>query len=190
MSEPEEQQTSAKDRVFGFDEDLSSIAVPAVLPVLPLRGVVVFPSAIVPLLISRGTSLKVVEEALAGDRMLALVDPEEGRRTSLRMPDGLVRRAAPRAHPQDAQVPGPERPHPRPGPAPHRSRPVRRSASPSCAAHVRDLSDVREPSADLEAVAGAHGHTSSPSSSSMIPYLPDELQVVVMNIKDPARSPT
>ena len=40
---------------------------------LPLRGVVVFPSAIVPLLISRGPSLKVVEQALAGDRMLALV---------------------------------------------------------------------------------------------------------------------
>ena len=31
-----------------------------------------FPSAIVPLLISRGSSLKVVEQALAGDRMLAL----------------------------------------------------------------------------------------------------------------------
>ncbi|MFN8644028.1 MAG: hypothetical protein U0802_21115 [Candidatus Binatia bacterium] len=47
---------------------------PEQLPVLPLLAVVVFPSAIVPLLISRGTSLKaMVEQALSGDRMLALV---------------------------------------------------------------------------------------------------------------------
>ena len=49
MSEKEEQQSSAKDRVFGFEEDLSDISVPEVLSVLPLRGVVVFPSAIVPI---------------------------------------------------------------------------------------------------------------------------------------------
>src|SRR5258706_13950322 len=80
MSENDEQPATAKDRVFGFDEDLNDIAVPEELPVLPLRGVVVFPSAIIPLLISRGPSLKVVEEALAGDRMLAMVAqkrPEE-----------------------------------------------------------------------------------------------------------------
>ena len=59
----------AAQRFFGFDEDISGVAVPAELPVLPLRGVVIFPSAIVPLLISRGSSLKVVEQALAGDRM-------------------------------------------------------------------------------------------------------------------------
>src|ERR1700741_4372539 len=88
---PEEQQASATDRVFGFDEDLSGIAVPEELPVLPLRGVVVFPSAIVPLLISRGPSLKVVEHALAGDRMLAMgaqKHPEEEEPG----PDGLYLR--------------------------------------------------------------------------------------------------
>src|SRR5207244_3005540 len=44
------------------------------------RGVVIFPSAIVPLLISRGPSLRLVEEALGGDRMLGLFsqkNPEE-----------------------------------------------------------------------------------------------------------------
>jgi len=35
--------------------------------------VVIFPSAIAPLLISRGTSLRLVEDALVGDRMLGLV---------------------------------------------------------------------------------------------------------------------
>ena len=41
----------AAQRFFGFDEDISGVAVPAELSVLPLRGVVIFPSAIVPLLI-------------------------------------------------------------------------------------------------------------------------------------------
>ena len=67
-------------RFFGFDEDISGVAVPAELSVLPLRGVAIFPSAIVPLLISRGASLKLVEDALAGDRMLSLMaqkNPED-----------------------------------------------------------------------------------------------------------------
>src|SRR5690348_5493910 len=67
-------------RFYGFDEDISGVAIPAYLPILPLRGVVIFPSAIVPLLISRGASLKLVEDCLAGDRMLGLAaqkNPEE-----------------------------------------------------------------------------------------------------------------
>lgn len=57
----------------GLEEDTSNVVVPGTLPVLPLRGVVVFPSAIVPLPISRPASLQLVEQCLAGDRMLALV---------------------------------------------------------------------------------------------------------------------
>src|SRR5437588_7810152 len=70
----------AGQRFFGFDEDISGVAVPSELPILPLRGVVIFPSAIVPLLISRGASLKLVESCLQGDRMLGLMaqkNPEE-----------------------------------------------------------------------------------------------------------------
>src|SRR5262249_34863615 len=65
---------------YGFDEDTAEVAVPAELPILPLRGVVIFPSAIVPLLISRGPSLKLVEDALEGDRHLGLMsqkNPED-----------------------------------------------------------------------------------------------------------------
>src|SRR5690349_23188541 len=72
--------SEAGQRFFGFDEDISGVAVPVELPILPLRGVVIFPSAIVPLLISRGASLKLVEDCLGGDRMLGLAaqkNPEE-----------------------------------------------------------------------------------------------------------------
>src|SRR5262247_3752753 len=81
----------AGQRFYGFDEDISGVSVPANLPILPLRGVVIFPSAIVPLLISRGTSLKLVEDCLAGDRMLGLAaqkNPEE----EAPAPEGLYTR--------------------------------------------------------------------------------------------------
>src|SRR5215471_4180159 len=59
-------------RFYGFDEDTSAVAVPSELAILPLRGVVIFPSAIVPLLISRGSSLKLVEDCRKGDNLLGL----------------------------------------------------------------------------------------------------------------------
>src|SRR5215831_9614227 len=67
-------------RYLGFDDDVTQVAVPSDLAILPLRGVVIFPAAIVPLLISRGASLKLVEDCLAGDRTLGLVsqkNPED-----------------------------------------------------------------------------------------------------------------
>ena len=79
-TEEQEREEAKKQRFIGFEEDLSGIQVPDELPILPLRGVVIFPSAIVPLLISRGSSLKVVEQALAGDRMLGVMaqkNPED-----------------------------------------------------------------------------------------------------------------
>ena len=184
MSEHEEQPTSAKDRVFGFEEDLSSINVPDELPVLPLRGVVVFPSAIVPLLISRGTSLKVVEQALSGDRMLALVAQKRPEDEAPTPEDLYVRGTAGRIlkmlkYPDQSVrilVQG-----------------LRRidllqmvATDPYYTARVRELSDLIEPSAELEAVQ-AHMVNLFAKLVSMIPYLPDELQVVAMNIKDPGK---
>src|SRR6185295_11740832 len=68
-------------RFFGFDDDINDVAVPGELPILPLRGVVIFPSAIVPLLISRGASLRLVEACVDGDGLilglLAQKNPEE-----------------------------------------------------------------------------------------------------------------
>ena len=74
---------SQKERLFGFEEDLSGIAVPAELPLLPLRGVVIFPSAIVPLLISRGPSLKVVEWSDASGPQFHRVTDGIGRQIGL-----------------------------------------------------------------------------------------------------------
>jgi ATP-dependent Lon protease len=177
-------ESEASQRFFGFDEDTSSVTVPGELPILPLRGVVIFPSAIVPLLISRGSSLKLVEDSLAGDRTLGLMsqknpedeNPEpEGLYTRgtagrilkmLKYPDGSVR----------ILVQGIKRIE------------LMRYTQhePYFKATVRHLEDVHEPSRDLEAIQ-AHMVNQFAKFVSMIPYLPDELQVVVMNIKDPGK---
>jgi len=182
--EEEEREEAKKQRFLGFEEDLSDITVPEELPILPLRGVVIFPSAIVPLLISRPSSLKVVEQVLAGDRMLGVVaqkNPEDeepktedlySRGTAgrvlkmLKYPDGSVRilvQGLRRIEIVEYVQQGPF----------HRAR-------------VRHLADVYEPSKDLEALQ-AHMVNQFAKFVSMIPYLPDELQVVVMNIKDPGK---
>jgi len=185
MSAEEKDSGETKEQRFvAFEEDLSDISVPTELVMLPLRGVVIFPSAIVPLLISRASSLKVVEHALAGDRMLGLVaqkNPEEeepdvstlySRGTAgrilkmLKYPDNSVR----------ILVQG-----------------LRRietieylQRQPFLRARVRHLTDTHEDSKDLEAVQ-AHTVNQFAKFVSMTPYLPDELQVVVMNIKDPGK---
>jgi len=184
MSDQEEQHINPKDRIFSFDEDLSSIAVPEELAVLPLRGAVVFPSAIVPLLISRGPSLKVVEQALAGDRMLALatqktpddespgIDGLYHRGTAgrilkmLKYPDQSVRILVQGLRRIDLES--------------------FTQTEPYFRARVRELQDVRDDAADLEAMQ-THMVAQFGKFVAMIPYLPDELQVVAMNIKDPAK---
>ncbi len=49
------------------------IKIPDVLPVLPLRDIVIFPFMIVPLFVSRERSIKAVDQALAENRMIMLV---------------------------------------------------------------------------------------------------------------------
>jgi len=184
MTTSEKEPESKEQRFVAFEEDLGNIDVPTNLAILPLRGVVIFPSAIMPLLISRGSSLKVVEEALAGDRMLGVVaqkNPEDeepdvaalySRGTAgrilkmLKYPDNSVR----------ILVQG-----------------LRRieiaefvQRTPFLRAEVRLISDVYEPNKDIEAMQ-VHMVNQFAKFVSMIPYLPDELQVVAMNIKHPGR---
>ncbi len=83
--------------------------IPEVLPVLPLRDIVIYPFMIVPLFVSRDKSIKAVEEALKDNRMIMLVsqrdmnveDPEQKDlfeigtaaliMRMLKLPDGRVR---------------------------------------------------------------------------------------------------
>mgnify|MGYP005840809695 CR=1 FL=1 len=47
--------------------------VPAELPILPLRGVVVYPQTVIPLTVGQPRSIKLVDEVVNGDRLVGLV---------------------------------------------------------------------------------------------------------------------
>src|SRR5512133_1640556 len=61
MTEPQEFEVDATQEI------------PGNLPVLPLRDTVVFPDTMIPLTIGQERSIKLIDDVLAGDRLLALV---------------------------------------------------------------------------------------------------------------------
>ena len=170
--------------VVGFEEDLSDVELPQELSILPLRGVVIFPSAIVPLLISRASSLKLVEDCRKSNNLLGLAaqkNPEDeapdpqalfsrgsaGRILKmLKYPDDSVRILVQGLKRIDIREYGQIEPYYR--------------------AQVTPLENETEASRDLDA-RQAHLVSQFAKFVSMVPYLPDELQGVVMNIKDPAK---
>lgn len=56
-----------------FDELNERTAIPSKLPLLPVRDIVIFPYMIIPLFVGREMSIKAIEEALAGNKMIILV---------------------------------------------------------------------------------------------------------------------
>src|SRR6185437_4686600 len=49
------------------------LELPAVLPILPLKDTVVFPQSMAPLAIGQERSVRVIDDVVAGDRMVALI---------------------------------------------------------------------------------------------------------------------
>ena len=59
------------------DEDQQQIIIPATLPLLAVRDVVVFPNMVLPLFVGRETSVLAIEAALAQDRLLFLATQKD-----------------------------------------------------------------------------------------------------------------
>ncbi len=63
-----------------FDPEELEGQIPSVLPILPLRGVVVYPQTAVPLTIGQARSIRLVDDVVAGDERLiglvASIDPD------------------------------------------------------------------------------------------------------------------
>jgi ATP-dependent Lon protease len=59
------------------DKSEKEVRVPDTLPVLPVRDIVVFPYMIIPLFVGREISVKAIDHALAGDRMILLLTQKD-----------------------------------------------------------------------------------------------------------------
>jgi ATP-dependent Lon protease len=172
------------EKGFDIEEDLSKIEIPDVLPVLPLRGIVIFPNQIHPFLVSRASSLKLIEDVGQTQKIIALAaqkNPEEESPRAdglfqygtavqilkmLRYPDQSVRvlvQGIARIELTDYI-----------------------QAEPYFIARATRVVDKSAPDKEIEAL---HAHLVSQFSKfvSLVPYLPDELQVQAMKVREPGR---
>ncbi|MHC4860077.1 MAG: endopeptidase La, partial [Planctomycetota bacterium] len=69
-------------------EDVEQVEIPGELPVLPLRGALLYPYMVLPLHVGRGSSLKLVDETAVGPRLLAVVAQRDDQEEDP-APDGL-----------------------------------------------------------------------------------------------------
>ncbi|HVS28728.1 MAG TPA: LON peptidase substrate-binding domain-containing protein, partial [Solirubrobacteraceae bacterium] len=158
-------------------------SLPDRLPVLPLRDSVPFPDTLTPLAVGQERSVQLVNDALGGNRMLVMVasrDPEVEQPTPEQLYDvGVVGVIARMIKAPDGTlrilVQGGQR--------------VRISewvrAEPYLVAQIVEEPDVVRESPELTALARNVQQTFS-SIIEQVPYLPEELQVAVANLDDPA----
>jgi len=180
--EREDEFSEEKARWFAFDEAVEEVPVGSELPLLPLRGVVVFPAAIVPLLISRSASLALVERALVGDRVIGLVAQRSPEQEAPRPDDLYVRGCAGRILKMLKYPDGNIR---------ILVQGLRRieieevvATDPFLVARVQQLEDENGEGLEVMALKTQVVQNFS-RFVEMTPHLPNELQVVVINIKSP-----
>jgi ATP-dependent Lon protease len=165
------------------EERLDEIEIPPELPVLPLKETVVFPQSMTPLAIGQERSVKLIEDAVDGERVLALVTVENSEADQpgwddlyeigtaavvhkmIRVPDGTLR----------ILVQGIKR-----------VRLDRRlKEEPYLVGEFSEVPDVNEESPEVEALT-RNVQTLFGRVISSVPYLPDELELAAANVDDPA----
>ncbi len=164
-------------------EGAGDIALPPTLPVLPLRETVVFPDSMAPLAVGQERSIKLVDEAVAGNRLIAVVAskrsdvevPSPGDlyevgtaaviHRMLRIPDGTLR----------LLVQG-----------------IRRvriagvvSEEPYLVADIEEVPDILPETKEVEALS-KNVQSLFSRIVDLAPYLPEELELAVANIDSPS----
>jgi ATP-dependent Lon protease len=171
------------DTLFEEQIEQGEIEIPSTLPVLPLKETVVFPQSVSPLAIGQERSVKLVDDVVAGERMLALVtvknpdaDPpgwddlhETGTAAvvhkMIRVPDGSLR----------ILVQGVGRIHLE----------RRVEDEPYLVGDFSEVPDVIEETPELEALVRSVQNEFG-RLISLVPYLPSELELAAANVDDPS----
>jgi ATP-dependent Lon protease len=159
------------------------IEVPALLPLLPLKETVVFPDSMTPLAIGQERSIKLIDDVVSGEQMLALVtvrndDVEEPGFDDLyevgtaaivhkmiRVPDGTLR----------VLVQGLRRVR----------LTERAGEEPYLVGTFTDVPDTAEESREVEALV-RNVQSLFGRIIGLVPYLPEELQLAATNVDDPS----
>ncbi|HEX3805770.1 MAG TPA: endopeptidase La [Gaiellaceae bacterium] len=165
------------------EPEQAQLELPAALPVLPLKETVVFPQSMTPLAIGQERSVRLIDDVVAGDRLLALVTSRDDSIESpgwddiyevgtvalvhkmIKVPDGSLR----------ILVQGLERV----------KLDNRIDTDPYLLGEFSALPDVIEETPELEAltrnVQGLFARIIG-----LAPYLPEELQLAAANVNDPS----
>jgi ATP-dependent Lon protease len=159
------------------------MTLPEALPVLPLREVVAFPDTVTPLAVGQERSIKLVDDALSGNRMIVMVASKNPEIETpgpddlyeigvvgviarmLKVPDGTVRILVQGA--QRVRITGWV------------------TQQPYLIARIEELPDVVDESPELTALTRNVQQTFSQIVEE-VPYLPEELQLAVANVDDPS----
>jgi ATP-dependent Lon protease len=170
---------------LNFEEPFepTDVEIPPALPVLPLKETVIFPQSVSPLAIGQERSIKLVDDVVAGDRVLALVTVKDGGAEQpdwddlhevgtaaivhkmIRVPDGTLRILV--------QGVG-------------RIKLERRiQDEPYLVGEFGDFPDTIEETPELEALIRSV-QTEFGRLISLVPYLPAELELAAANVDDPS----
>jgi ATP-dependent Lon protease len=174
---------SAAEETLIENEDGVEEPVENVMPILPLKETVVFPDSMIPLAIGQERSIRLVDEAVANDRPIALVTSREGDDEAqsaddlysvgtaavihkmIRVPDGTLR----------ILVQGLRR--------------VRLTRvvqdDPYLVGEFEELPDVITREKEIAALA-RNVEALFSRIIALVPYLPDELQLAATNAEDPS----
>jgi ATP-dependent Lon protease len=169
---------------FNFEEPFEpgDVEIPSTLSILPLKETVIFPQSVSPLAIGQERSVKLVDDVLEGNRMLALVTVKDGDADQpgwddlyeigtaavvhkmIRVPDGTLRilvqgvgRIRLERHIQD---------------------------DPYLVGEFSVVPDEIEETPELEALTRSV-QTEFGRLISLVPYLPSELELAAANVDDP-----
>jgi len=165
------------------EERQEEIVFPATLPILPLKDTVVFPEAVTPLAIGQERSIKLVEDVVSGDRLLALVtvkDPEAEQpgwddlyevgtaaviHKMIKVPDGTLRILVQglKRSKLDRQV----------------------QTDPYLVGEFVELPDEVPETPEVEALT-RNVQNLFARVIGLVPYLPEELQIAAANVDDPS----
>lgn len=165
-------------------DEVEKIVIPERLPIIPLRDFIVFPYMVTPLIIARSKSMRLIDQVMDGDKLVGLVaqkrpeieDPDAGSLFNfgtaayvlkvLRFPDGSLR----------VLVQGLSR-----------IKIIKYvQENPFFLGRVKKLEDRFEFNLEAQALLRNISHQFQ-RIAMLVPNLPDELQIAVMNMDDPSR---